>query len=350
VSATSDLALAVSRLLAEGEVTALTLLRHGPRANVYRADTDAAASMLVKHFPRDCWQAARELSSCSILQSSGGVIARVIALDVAQRIVVFEYVPDALDLFGALRQREPAEVLRQLGEVLGRLIVTTRGATPADPVAAEEAAALHAAWPRVIRWSAALNVASPAGFEAALDALLEHHVRGAPRSLTQGDPAPSNVLFPTVGDALLNDFEYGAMRPVLFDLAQWFVRCPLPQPWFDRLADALSATLYAAGVYHDDGAFRVDLARQESYAALYMFTLLPIERARDADPAWVGDWSVRQALLSASERGGRAARGVTELAPLAAWFGQLHDALRRNWSASGSGDLDWRALVGRAPH
>jgi hypothetical protein len=330
-------------------VARLTLLRHGLRADVYRADILSGPSVLVKHFRQASEQAVRELTSCALLRDSSDVVARVVAIDEPQRIVVFEYLTGAADLFTALRIDEPTRVLRRLGELLGRLITSTHPLALADSVATQEAAALAGAWPRVDAWAAPLNVVRPARLDATLQTLLAHHARGTPRSLTQGDPAPSNVLFPAAGAALLTDFEYGAQRPVLFDLAQWFVRCPLPLPWFEVLADTVSASLRAARVYPHDPAFRIDLARQASYAALYMFTWLPIERANDADAPWVGEWSVRQALLSTAARGALAAALAPELQALADWFGALHRVLARAWPDSGSGALDWRALVGRTP-
>ncbi len=61
----------------------------------------------------------------------------------------------------------------------------------------------------------------------------DRYAHPAKASLTQGDPAPSNVVFTTDGQARLVDFEYGAQRHVLADLVQWWIRCPLPEPWFE---------------------------------------------------------------------------------------------------------------------
>jgi hypothetical protein len=343
----ADLAVTLDRLLPESQPTDLRLLERGARANVWRADLARGERLLLKQFPQRSVHAAREIAACARLRDSAAILPRVIAIETQERLVVFEYVRAARDLFQALRAYQPAAVMRDLGSLLGRLIVATQGPSESDGVAAEEAAALRAAWVRVEAWADTLNVVPPAGFAIAFDGLLAHHVVGGLRSLTQGDPAPSNVLFRDGQPALLTDFEYAAVRPALFDLAQWYVRCPLPDTWFGLLTDTLASTLGAAGVYRGDGDFGRDLARQASYAALYMFTWLPIERALTDDEPWVGAWRVRQALLSSATRGAAAAATLPELAPLAHWFGDLWDALARAWPESGSGALDWQSLVGR---
>jgi hypothetical protein len=344
----ADLAVALDRLLPESQLTNLRLLKRGVRANVWRADCAHGERLLVKQFPGQSEHATHEIAACMRLRGSVDIVPRVIAIEADARLVVFEYIRAAQDLFQALRARQPAVVMNDLGGLLGRLIGATDGPNSSDPVAAAEAAALRRAWSRVEAWANALDVVAPRGFAAALDGLLAHHVAGGPRSLTQGDPAPSNVLFRDGQAALLTDFEYAAVRPALFDLAQWYVRCPLPSAWFELLADTLAAALGAAGLYGRNGDFRRDLARQASYAALYMFTWLPIERALTDDVPWVGDWRVRQALLSSATRGAVAAATLPELTPLAHWFGALQLALARAWPGSGSGALDWRSLVGRA--
>lgn len=343
----ANLAVAIDRLLPESGPTSLQLLKRGARANVWRADIAGGERLLLKHFPERSEHAAREIAACRRLRDHADIIPHVLAIDSRQRLVVFEYVSAARDLFQALRADLPDPVMRNLGAVLGRLILTTHERRASDAVAAAEAAALRAAWFGVEAWADTLKVVAPAGFAAAFEGLLTHHVTGEPRSLTQGDPAPSNVLFRSGRPALLTDFEYAAVRPVLFDLAQWYVRCPLPDAWFGVLADTLASALGAAGLYRRDGDFGRDFARQASYAALYMFTWLPIERALADDVHWVGDWRVRQALLSSATRGAAAAATVSELTPVAHWFGALRQALARAWPDSGSGALNWRSLVGR---
>lgn len=343
----AELAVTLDRLLPQSQATDFKLLKRGVRANVWRADLARGERLLLKQFPQRSAHATQEIAACTRLRDSAAILPRVIAIEVEERLVVFEYIRAAHDLFQALRTHQPSEVMRDLGSLLGRLIVATQGPNESDGVAAEEAAALRAAWIRVEAWADALNVVPPAGFAAAFDGLLAHHVGGRPRSLTQGDPAPSNVLFRDGQPALLTDFEYAAVRPALFDLAQWYVRCPLPDAWFGLLSDTLARALGAAGLYRGDGDFGRDLARQASYAALYMFTWLPIERALADDVPWVGAWRVRQALLSSATRGAATAATLPELAPLAHWFGDLRDALARAWPQSGSGALDWQPLVGK---
>ena len=102
------------------------------------------------------------------------------------------------------------------------------------------------------------------------------------------------------------------------------------------------------GIYADAEAFDDDLAYVATYAALYMFTWLPIDQAIAEDPAWVGAWRARHALLSSSSRGMRAARSAPALLPLADWLDALNSTLTRAWPASGDGAPNWNALVGKS--
>ena len=274
----------------------------------------------------------------------------LIAVDTQRRVLIVEYLSHAIDLFVALRRSSDAlDIARELGRLMARLVLATRQLpTFVDDVAIRERAALVEAWPKVEAWAAQFGLRRSDAVAEAIAAVHDRYAHPPRASLTQGDPAPSNVVFLPDGQARLVDFEYGAQRHVLADLVQWWIRCPLPEPWFEATVDSVRAALIAAHIYVDADEFDDDLARIASYAALYMFTWLPIERALTDDPSWVGAWRVRQALLSASSRGMRAARSANALAPLADWLGQLNDALTRAWPASGDGAPDWVAIVGKS--
>jgi len=347
------LTVALADIVPGTQVAALVPLGSGPRARTYRADVIAegrSQSWVVKYFPDDSEHALQEFACQARLRGTVGIVPALIAADPKRRILIAESLQPAVDLFVALRRSaDPLATMRALGDVTARLIAATcQPPGPADDVVARERDELVAAWPRVETWARSFGVETPHAVRAALDAVCERYVHPAVASLTQGDPAPSNVMFTADGQARLVDFEYGAQRQALSDLVQWWIRCPLPEPWFETLVDRVRAATLADGVYREADAFDDDLSHIATYAALYMFTWLPIGATSTDDPAWVGPWRVRQALLSSSSRGARAARAIASLKPIYEWLSRLNDALSRAWPASGDGAPDWHALVGKS--
>jgi hypothetical protein len=344
------LTVALADLVPGTQVAALVPLGSGPRARTYRADVIADArsqSWVVKHFPDESEHSQQEFACQARLRSTVGIVPRLIASDVKRRILIVESLQPAVDLFVALRRNDPIETVRVLGDLTARLVAATLARSSDNRVATRERDALLAAWPRVDAWSQSYGVVAPTAFGPALAQLGERYANPATASLTQGDPAPSNVVFTPDGQARLVDFEYGAQRQALSDLVQWWIRCPLPEPWFEALVDRARDELLAAGVYRDADAFDDDLSHAATYAALYMFTWLPIGATKSNDPAWVGRWRARQALLSSSSRGARAARATPALTPIYEWLAKLNEALQRAWPASGDGAPDWQELVGK---
>jgi hypothetical protein len=345
------LTVALVDLVPGTQVAALVPLGSGPRARTYRADVIAdgrSQSWVVKYFPDESDHSRQEFACQARLRGTVGIVPTLIAADAKRRILVVESLQPAVDLFVALRRSaDPLEIMRVLGDLTARLVVATRAPSADDAVAEQERDTLLRAWPRVDAWARSFDVGAPSGFGAAIEALGERYAHPDTASLTQGDPAPSNVVFTPDGQARLVDFEYGAQRQALADVVQWWIRCPLPEPWFEVLVDRVRDALLAAGVYRDADAFDEDLSYAATYAALYMFTWLPIGATLSDDPAWIGRWRARQALLSSSSRGARAARAAPALAPIHEWLAQLEDALRRAWPASGDGAPDWQELVGR---
>lgn len=347
------LTVALADIVPGTQVAALVPLGSGPRARTYRADVIAdgrSQSWVVKYFDEDTDHARQEFSCQARLRTTVGIVPAFVAADPKRRILVAESLQPAVDLFVALRRStDPLDPMRVLGDVTARLIVATRDPlADGGDVAVRERDALVAAWPRVGAWARSLGVDSSSAFDSAFRALGERYAHPSVASLTQGDPAPSNVVFTQDGQARLVDFEYGARRQALSDLVQWWIRCPLPERWFEALVDRVRETLVKAGVYGNSDAFDDDLSHAATYAALYMFTWLPIDATADSDPPWVGAWRVRQALISSSSRGGRAARAVPALEPISDWLTRLHDALQHAWPASGDGAPDWQTLVGKS--
>ncbi len=339
-------------LVPNTRVAAIVPLPAGPRARTYRADVIAdgrSQTWFIKHFPEPSGHAIQEFNSHERLHGVVGVTPTRIAADTRRRVLIVEYLTHALDLFVALQRcTDPLNVTRELGRLTARLATATRQLPSfVDDVAVRERAALAAAWPKVETWAAEFGVPKTDGMAAAIAAVLDRWAHPSKASLTQGDPAPSNVVFLPDGQARLVDFEYGAQRHVLADLVQWWIRCPLPEPWFEAMVDEVRVAFVENGIYADADAFDDDLAHVASYAALYMFAWLPISQTITEDPPWVGAWRARHALLSSSSRGMRAARSTPALLPLAEWLDALNAALSRAWPASGDGAPDWHALVGK---
>lgn len=348
-----ELRATIPQLVPGTRVATIIRLAAGARAQTHRADVIAdgrAQSWVIKYFAAPSAHATQEFNSYARLRGVGGVTPTLIALDPQRRILIVEYLPHATDLFVALRRsEEPLDVVRALGQVMARLIIATRHTPPeVDDIAIRERAALVAAWQKVEAWSATIGVRGSGDVSRAITAIEERYAHPPKASLTQGDPAPSNVMFTPDGQARLVDFEYGAQRHVLADLVQWWIRCPLPERWFEALVEEVRAALIAERIYADADEFDDDLAHIATYAALYMFTWLPIEEALTGDPAWIGAWSTRQALLSSSARGMRAARSASGLAPIAQWLCDINTALTRAWPDSGDGAPDWMSIVGKS--
>ncbi len=344
---------AIAEMVPGTRVATIVSLSAGARAQTYRADVIAdgrSQSWVVKSFPRPSPHATQEFNSYTRLRSVANVTPNLIALDQQRRILIVEHLDHSIDLFVALQRcDDPLDVVRSLGQLTARLIVATRHTPPAvDDIAIRERAALTAAWPKFVAWAAQLGVVCSDDVTRVIAMVEDRYAHPRKASLTQGDPAPSNVVFTPEGNALLVDFEYGAQRHVLADLVQWWIRCPLPERWFESMVEEVRTALIAAEIYADADEFDDDLGFVATYAALYMFTWLPVDQTIAEDPQWVGAWRVRQALLSSSSRGMRAARSSDELAPLADWLAKLNAALIRLWPDSGNGAPDWHALVGKS--
>jgi len=348
----AELRAALAEMVPGTRVASIVSLGTGARARTHRADVIAdgrSQSWVIKCFPEPSAHATQEFNSYARLRGVAGVTPALVAVDPQRRVLIVEYLSHSIDLFVALRRStQPLDIARALGQVMARLIIATRHTPPdVDDVAIRERAALVEAWPKVDAWAGEIGVRTSDDVARAIATVEDRYAHPPKASLTQGDPAPTNVVFTPEGQARLIDFEYGAQRHVLADLAQWWIRCPLPEPWFEAIVDEVRAALIAAQIYRDADEFDDDLAHIAAYAALYMFTWLPIRPALSGDPAWVGAWRVRQALLSSSSRGMRAARAGSGLAPLAEWLAELNSAMTREWPASGDGAPDWFAIVGK---
>ncbi|NJN50618.1 MAG: phosphotransferase [Gammaproteobacteria bacterium] len=165
--------------------------------------------------------------------------------------------------------------------------------------------------------------------------------RNATPCADSGDPAPSNLLW-IDRRVVFVDFEYAANRHALFDLAQWYMRCPLPSAWFAALADGVAHRLVSRGMFASRARFDAALQRMCQHAGLYMLTWLPIAAALERDRPWVADWTVRRATLSSLLRLAAVTPPNSALRDAST---SLHRALSSRWGDSGDCNIDWAGMI-----
>ncbi len=296
--------------------------------------------LIVKWFDHDDEFARREIESYRQLAARNVTcVAPLVAIDAARRAIVLESL-QRMDMFGALATYPSAQVMNALGDAIAELVVATTPMDLEEGTARRERDELEKRLPaverRLLQFGVVLDDEERAAMLTCCDVPLT-----PPIALTQGDPAPSNVLFES-GSAWLVDFEYGAARHALFDLAQWFIRCPLPPACFAALRERVRTRLVSAGVFASIREFDQALARSCTHAALYMTSWLPIDAALDGDQPWGGgDWTVRAALTCTA---GRMA-DATVRGPLVGVFDRLRASLAERWCEVGTGEIDWQSLV-----
>ena len=149
------------------------------------------------------------------------------------------------------------------------------------------------------RWCAAVGVDEPElGWAyAAFDD------PGPMLAFSHGDPAPSNALVRLDGTIVLVDFEYADGRHRGYDVAAWYVLCPLEQPLLDAFHDGYGRDI--------EGLDALIVWRTVQIVGMNQVELL------DADREFAPGWSARASLLTALRRGGAHEPG----------FLRLHDAL-----------------------
>jgi Ser/Thr protein kinase RdoA (MazF antagonist) len=326
------------RQLPGEQIRQINEAERGVRAERRLITTDRRR-LVLKTFPDGDGFGARECACYAQLAAlAPALIAPVVAVE-AGRHVLLEHVAHATDLFGAFAREDPERVLRRLGAALAELIASTTPAK-ADRTVVAEVDALTAQIDRICDLFATMGVTVDRAGRHRLMSLCRTPL-AAPMALTQGDPAPSNLLF-TSEFVRFVDFEYGAPRHALFDLAQWFVRIPLPESWASTLARVVGAHLVATGVFATDVEFDNALRAMICHAGLYMFSWLPVLAALEADRPWVGEWSVRRALLSTAHR---TVAATTPQDPLYRIFADLRSTLTTRWPDLGTGAIDFDRLV-----
>ena len=339
----------LGRLLKHTPVRECRLLKRGLRADAYHVFFDdgvRGTAAIAKRFRELDDFSAGEAASYRLFRDRGlDVAPPLIAVADDGRWLVLETVQGD-DLMATLRRfRDPAAQIVGLAHTVAKLVLGTRGAQPGhDGTRHREADALSRGWPAVLDWAAKLGARSSDGVLDDVAALLDRYRDPPVLAWTQGDPAPSNVLFTPEG-AVLVDFEYGAPRHALHDLAQWLIRCPLPLDWFSHLEQTVGNALVGERVYSDTEAYRHDLACMAAYAALYMYTWVPIGRALGEDVPWAPGFPARRAVVSTTRRLGLVLTRCPELPALAEWAGAVARALAGRWPEAGDGEIDWASAA-----
>ena len=294
-------------------VESLELVHDGVRALSYLVNGRWHA----KRFAERTTFSDQEITSYRLLADSH-ITPSLVAADFETPLLVTDYVK-GVGLFEAFDR------VNELGALMASLIVSTATIDDAPRIRTDEAQKLRASYPSILAFTRSFGVEQTPSIEA----VVEHYVSPPMLTLTQGDPAPSNVIF-LEDRALLVDFEYAAVRHALFDLAQWYVRCPLPLSCQSALQNA------AREVYQ--GEFERDLATMQVYAGLYMLSWLPLDGIRGHNRPWAEGWTVREALISTAQRSAQAAKRAG-LGELQGWFERLADVCRRMWPALGEGSI-----------
>ncbi len=156
------------------------------------------------------------------------------------------------------------------------------------------------------RWCAAIGVPEPdlSWAYAAFDD------PGAMLAFSHGDPAPSNALVRLDGTIVLVDFEYADGRHRGYDVAAWYVLCPLEPTLLDAFHEGYEREI--------EGLDALIVWRTVQVVGMNQVELL------DADREFAPGWPARASLLTALRRGGTYEPG----------FLPLHDALASRWPES----------------
>jgi hypothetical protein len=316
------------------------LLKRGLRADTHAFDFDREGEprqrTVVKRWKDESECAQNEWSSYQLFAAQSLSLApRLRALNQSARLLALERLDAGSDLLQVIARGSGLDLaITRLGGLMAELAAGTTLSHALSPEADRcdprnaEADALGERLGAILALGAAWGIPSDDRLERCARELVENYRTPYRIAWTQGDPAPSNVLF-AEGRAVLIDFEYGGFRHALHDLAQWQIRCPLPQSWYRSLQGSVERAMLDGGAYPDAARFAEDLATMQAYASIYMLGFLPARAGFAADRSWVGDWTVHDALLCTTARGADAAAATPLLEPLSDWLRALNAALHR---------------------
>ena len=193
-------------------------------------------------------------------------------------------------------------------------------------------------------WCQALNLKTPYTLESCLAIIADVYSNPSEcLAFSHGDPAPTNNHIKG-GSLRLIDFEYGAFRHAFYDITGWNVLCPLPEQWVDKMSqtfrNVLSEYIPRAS---DDQWYNLQWALICAYRALAMIAWIPTT-ILEKDRPRVGEWSMREAMLSTCLRLSQVTSGITLLKPLQDFGDMFADTLQLRWPELGDGRINWPGM------
>ena len=327
------------------------LLRAGNRSRVVRCPVHGGpvASVIVKQATAEPERSMTDrvcLSFLSADPSTAGIAPRFYGGDATGELFVMEDLGDGGTLDDLLAGDGPAPVraaLDGLARTAARLHSATLGReadfarvweqSPGRPAADRhtEAAAWLAAGAKVLAWFDAFGCVVPEGFDAGMEYVAHAYAQPGPfLALTHGDFAPTNNHVGAGGVRLL-DFEYGGYRHALYDMTAWEVLCPLLEAWLRPMVATYRRNMVdAVPVVDDDRLFEAAWATLCVYRTLAMLTWTPPAIIRE-NRTWVGEWTAREAILTAVSRSRNHAAHVPELATVCEGLARLQEQMTARW-------------------
>ena len=303
---TAELVADVGKLLGR-EVTFASYLGRKGRAIVARVHLDDGGTVVVKGARRplgdgravnDGWSPANrfrnEVATLGTLQGAGGLVPRLIAVDLDRQWIVLEDLGDVRSLATALLHHDPERAMRDLSAwatALGRL---HRASADPEMIGRCESArtALGGVRPQEsarsllasVRPQLRTMVTVPADAEAAAAEIDRRLSDRRWWALTPRDACPDNCAIREDGSAILFDFEGGGVRHALLDAA--YLVTTFPTCWCigELPDDARRAGLEA---YRAAAAWSLDEFDAHLAAAAAFHGLWVLDNARFADA--VGD-------------------------------------------------------------
>lgn len=199
---------------------------------------------------------------------------------------------------------------------------------------------------KVAGWCRALEYTPPEGFEQACAQVAHTFANpGAFLAFTHGDPAPTNNQL-RGNQIYLVDFEYAGFRHALYDLTGWNILCPLPKACVRLMSDNLRAALApACPIVECDNVFQSAWAMLCTYRAMALLSWMP-SRLIKHNESWVGEWSMREAVVVALSRWEEATRGVKDLEVMSGMAAQLLRRCQALWPEISAESIpQWPALT-----
>jgi aminoglycoside/choline kinase family phosphotransferase len=329
------------------------VIKDGERNRVVRCGVASAqpdvSSIIIKQIKKDPACGFSDWASLAFLSTSAttrSLVPRFYGGDVDGGFFLMEDLGDTQSLQDVLRGSDPGKVqskLRTLAVQMARLHAATlaneksfqeiRQGLPGYEASGRHREAEYwlANRSKLLHWFQALDCALPQEWEICLSRIAKDYARpGGFLSFTHGDPAPTNNYLSPWRTSLL-DFEYGGFRHALYDITAWQMLCPLPIPcvtdmrrWFrHELAKSCAAA-------RDPAHFEQAWAYLCAYRGLAILTWISPDVLQQNRP-WVGDWTMREAVLAAVTRLSEATANFVSLQPVHEAATRIAATLRSRW-------------------